>query len=69
MKTKDIDWYENKVQDIKKRKRSLRHVQDSGVVKKIKRDLKSEQRSAKRSEKMNLKNWINEEINKYETVP
>ncbi len=64
MKTKDIDWYENKVQDIKKRKRSLRHVQDSGVVKKIKRDLKSEQRSAKRSEKMNLKNWINEEINK-----
>jgi hypothetical protein len=64
MKTKDIDWYENKVQDIKKRKRSLRHVQDSGVVKKIKKDLKSEQRAAKRSEKMNLKNWINEEINK-----
>jgi hypothetical protein len=64
MKTKDIDWYENKVQDIKKRKRSLRHVQDSVVVKKIKKDLKSEQRAAKRSEKMNLKNWINEEINK-----
>lgn len=64
MKNKDIDWYENKVQDIKKRKRSLRHVQDSGVVKKIKKDLKSEQRAAKRSEKMNLKNWINEEINK-----
>ncbi len=62
MKTKDIDWYENKVQDIKKRKRSLRHVQDSGVVKKIKKDLKSEQGAAKRSEKMNLKNWINEEI-------
>ena len=39
MKTKDEDWYQEKIQDIKKRKRKLRHIQDSKIVKKIKNDL------------------------------
>jgi hypothetical protein len=56
--------YEEKVQDIKKRKRALRHVQDSGMVKKMKADLKREQRGVKRSDKHALKNWIKDEINK-----
>ena len=63
MKTKDINWYEEKIQDIKKRKRALRHTQDCSLVKKMKKDLKREQRAAKRSEKNELKNWINKEIN------
>lgn len=61
MKTKDIAWYEEKVQDIKKRKRALRHVQDPKLVKKMKKDLKREQRAAKRSEKQELKNILKKE--------
>ena len=57
--------YEDKIQDIKKRKRALRHVQDSGMVKKMKADLKREQRGVKRSDKHALKNWIKDEINKH----
>lgn len=56
--------YEEKVQDIKKRKRALRHVQDSGLVKKMKGDLKREQRSVKRSDKNELRKFLKEEINK-----
>jgi len=56
--------YEKKVQDIKKRKRALRHVQDSRMVKKMKADLKREQRGIKRKEKHDLKNWLKEEVNK-----
>jgi Zn-dependent M32 family carboxypeptidase len=56
--------YEKKVQDIKKRKRSLRHVQDSKMVKKMKADLKREQRGIKRKDKHDLKNWLKEEVNK-----
>jgi hypothetical protein len=63
MKTKDQDWYQEKIQDIKKRKRKLRHVQDSKIVKKMKKDLKVEQRSYKRAEKQHLQNYINEKIN------
>jgi len=56
--------YEEKVQDIKKRKRALRHVQDSGLVKKMKGDLKREQRGVKRSDKNELRKFLKEEINK-----
>ena len=56
--------YEDKVEDIRKRKRALRHVQDPSMVKKIKSDLKREQRGAKRSDKNALKNWIKDEINR-----
>lgn len=62
MKTKDIAWYEEKVQDIKRRKRKLRDVQDPDYVKKTKKDLKREQRGAKRSEKNSLREWIKNEI-------
>ena len=53
-----------KVQDIKKRKRALRHVQDSGMVKKMKADLKREQRGIKRSDKNELRKFLKDEINK-----
>ena len=64
MKNKDIKWMDEKIQDIKKRKRALRHVQDSFIVKKMKKDLKREYRGVKRSEKQNLEKLIKEEINK-----
>lgn len=63
MKNKDINWLNEKIQDIKKRKRSLRHIQDPSLVKKMKKDLKREQRSAKHAEKNELKRWIKEELN------
>ena len=63
MKNKDINWYNDKIQSIKKRKRNLRFVQDATMVKKIKNDLKREQRAAKRSEKNSLKEWIKSQIN------
>lgn len=56
--------YEEKVQIIKKRKRALRFLQDPNMVKKIKKDLKREQRGAKRSEKHELREWIKNELNK-----
>jgi len=34
MSTKDQDWLQDKIGEIKKRKRALRHIQDSGLVKK-----------------------------------
>lgn len=63
MKNKDSDWYEEKVQDIKRRKRNLAQIMDYTVIKKMKRDLKIEQRAAKRAEKNYLKKWLNKEIN------
>ena len=65
MKTKDNKWLEEKIEDIKKRKRSLRHVQDSAIVKKLKSDLKREYRGAKRSMKNSLKTYIKEEVEKF----
>jgi hypothetical protein len=62
MKTKDVNWYLDKIQDIKKRKRKLKYMNDPEAVKKTKRDLKREQRAAKRSEKNFLKEWIKKEI-------
>ena len=62
MKTKDQDWYQEKIQDIKKRKRKLRHMQDAKIVKKIKADLTREKRACKRAEKQQLKKEINEII-------
>jgi len=56
--------YEEKVQDIKKRKRALRFIQDPNMVKKIKKDLEREKRGVKRSEKHQLKEWIKKELNK-----
>ena len=56
--------YDEKIQDIKKRKRGLRHIQDSAIVKKMKQDLKREQRSIKRSDKNELKKFLKDEISK-----
>lgn len=62
MKTKDIAWYEQKIESIKERKRKVRLIEDPKMRKKIKADLKREQRGAKRSEKNSLKKWIDNEI-------
>lgn len=63
MKTKDIAWYNKKLESIKKRKRKVHLIQEPNVRKRIKADLKREQRGAKRSEKNSLKKWIEDEIN------
>lgn len=55
--------YEDKIKDIKKRKRALKFVQDPKMVKKIKKDLEREKRSVKRSEKNELREWIKNKIN------
>ena len=62
MKAKDTDWMQDKIQDIKKRKRKLKMLQDHSLVKKIKSDLKREYRATKRSEKNYLKEWIKKQI-------
>mgnify|MGYP004000399727 CR=1 FL=1 len=62
MKTKDDIWYDEKVRSIKKRKRKLKHIEDSSIVKMIKKDLKREQRAAKRGSKQWWKKQIEEEI-------
>lgn len=63
MKTKDINWYNQKLESIKNRKRKVHLIQEPNVRKRIKADLKREQRGAKRSEKNSLKKWIEDEIN------
>ena len=65
MKTKDIAWYEEKVQDIKRRKRKLKNIQDPEYVKKTKKDLKREQRAAKRAERSNNNIYIKNEIDNF----
>ena len=62
MKTKDANWVDEKIQDIKRRKRRLKLLQDPELVKKSKRDLKREYRAVKRSEKNFLREWIKNEI-------
>jgi hypothetical protein len=62
MKTKDDNWVAEKIQDIKRRKRRLKLLQDPELVKKSKRDLKHEYRGVKRSEKNFLREWIKNEI-------
>ncbi len=62
MKTKDVNWVAEKIQDIKRRKRKLKLLQDPELVKKSKRDLKREYRGIKRSEKNFLREWIKNEI-------
>ncbi len=63
MKNKDINWYNKKLLDIKGK-----YVDDPSMRKKMKKDLKIEQRGAKRSEKNNLKTWIKKEIDSNEQL-
>ena len=63
MNIKDSEWLEEKIQDIKKRKRSLNKLIDPNLKKQIRKELKREYRSSKRSEKNNLREWIKDEIN------
>lgn len=64
MKDKDQDWYDSKIESIKNRKRKLHHIIEPKVRKRIKNDLKREQRGVKRSSKNHFKKWIEKEINK-----
>lgn len=64
MKNKDLEWLDDKIQDIKKRKRALHKLIDPYLKKQIKKDLKREYRASKRSEKNHLREWIKDEINK-----
>lgn len=64
MKNKDLEWLDDKIQDIKKRKRALHKLIDPNLKKQIKKDLKREYRASKRSEKNHLREWIKDEINK-----
>lgn len=69
MKSKEYDIeryeYEEKIQSIKKRKRGLKIIQDPNIIKKIKKDLKTEQRSAKRGDNNKCKLYIQSEIDNY----
>jgi len=65
MKTKDANWLEDKIQNIKKKKRKLSMLQDPELIKKIKKDLKVERRSVKRANKQYMNRHIQEEIEKY----
>ena len=61
----DIE-YDEKIQSIKKRKRSLKMLLDSETIKRIKKDLKAEQRSVKRGTRNMLKKYIRDEIERNE---
>ena len=63
MKTKDNIWYEEKIESIRKRKRKLHLILEPKMRKRIKADLKREQRGAKRSVRNSLKKFIENEIN------
>jgi hypothetical protein len=63
MKTKDIAWYNQKLETIKKRKRKVHLIEEPKARKRVKADLKREQRGAKRTVKHSLKKWIQNEIN------
>ena len=57
--------YDEKVEEIRKKKRSLRNLQEPELVKKIKKDLKREQRAAKRSSNNDLRNYLKDEIDDF----
>lgn len=65
MKTKDINWYNEQIESIRKRKRSLKMLQDPLLVKRIKKDLEREKRSVKRAEKQTVDKFIKGEIEKH----
>ena len=65
MKTKDIAWYEEKVESIRKRKKFVHRIEDPKMRKKIKADLKREQRGAKRAERRNINIYIEKEVENY----
>lgn len=57
--------YDDKIEDIRKRKRNLRNIQEPSLVKKMKKDLKREQRAAKRSDNNEVNKYIKNQINNY----
>lgn len=61
--------YDDKVEEIRKKKRKLRDIQEPDLVKKIKKELKREQRAAKRSSNNELRNYLKDEISNYHYEP
>lgn len=57
--------YDKKVEEIRKKKRTLRNIQEPFLVKKIKKELKVTQRGAKRGEKSLLKGYLKEQVNEF----
>jgi hypothetical protein len=80
MKNKDDNWYENQVQDIKKRKRAMCKAISSFAygtdfmggkltnkrIKELKNSLTKEKRAAKRSNKQFVEKLIEDEIENFE---
>ena len=70
MKNKEFDInrgdYDKKVEEIRKKKRTLRNIQEPDLVKKIKKDLKVIQRGAKRHDKDELNKYLKDEVAKYD---
>jgi len=65
MKVKDTNWMNDKIQDIKKRKRKLELLQDPEMKKRIKKDLKREYRSVKRGERNQNNIYMKKEIDEF----
>ena len=63
MRKKDDDWLDDKLKSIRRRKRLIRHVQDAPLARKMKKDLKREQRAAKRGVAQSIKKHIDDAIN------
>jgi hypothetical protein len=61
--------YDDKVEEIRKKKRKLRDIQEPDLVKKIKKELKREQRGAKRSANHELRNYLKDQIGEYQYTP
>lgn len=65
MKTKDINWLNEKIESIRKRKRIVSRMEDTSLRRKLKGELKREQRAAKRSNRQYNNIYIKDEISKY----
>ena len=68
MKKKDVNWLNDKIEDIRKRKRSLKNLIDPDIIKQEKKNLKRERRSVKRAERNFSKKEIKKEIEKHEKL-
>ena len=65
----NIGDYDKKVESIRQRKRKLRDIQEPDLVKKMKKELKIEQRGAKRHDRDELKKYLKDAIQDYHYEP
>lgn len=62
MNIKNHDWYQKELKGIKSRKRKIKDIEDPILRRKMKADLKREQRGNKRAERNYLKKWIDDQL-------